>query len=81
MEVLDFEECTQLLGQVPVGRIAITVQALPMILPVDFAFVDDWTPFRTIPGSKLAAATSRVIVAFEVDSYQDDGRSEWSVVA
>jgi nitroimidazol reductase NimA-like FMN-containing flavoprotein (pyridoxamine 5'-phosphate oxidase superfamily) len=81
MEVLDFEECTQLLGQIPVGRIAITVQALPMILPVNFALVDDSILFRTIPGSKLAAATSRAVVAFEVDSYQDDGRSGWSVVA
>ena len=80
MEILSFEECVDCLGQVPVGRIAITVEALPVILPVNFAFADDSIYFRTVPGTKLAAATSRVVVAFEVDSYESDGQAGWSVL-
>jgi nitroimidazol reductase NimA-like FMN-containing flavoprotein (pyridoxamine 5'-phosphate oxidase superfamily) len=80
MEILSAEECTELLRQVPVGRIAITVGALPVILPINFAVVDDAIVFRTISGTKLAAATSNAVVAFEVDSYEDDGRSGWSVM-
>lgn len=80
LEVLSVDECVQLLRQVPVGRIAVTVEALPVVLPVNFAVVDDGILFRTIEGTKLAAATSRAVVAFEVDSYEADGRSGWSVM-
>lgn len=31
-------------------------------------------------GTKLAAATSQAVVAFEVDDYEPDGRSAWSVM-
>ncbi len=80
MEVLSAEECAELLPQMPVGRIAVTVDALPVILPINFAVVDDAVVFRTVPGTKLAAATSNAVVAFEVDSYEADGRSGWSVM-
>ncbi|MGO8871047.1 MAG: pyridoxamine 5'-phosphate oxidase family protein [Acidimicrobiales bacterium] len=80
MEVLGTDQCTELLRQVPVGRVAITVDALPVVLPVNFAVVDDTIVFLTIPGTKLTAATANAVVAFEVDSYEADGRSGWSVV-
>ena len=80
METLSIEECVDCLGQVPIGRIAITVGALPVILPVNFALVDDSIYFRTVPGTKLAAATSRAVVAFEVDSYESGGQAGWSVL-
>ena len=35
---------------------------------------------RTTPGTKLDAATSAAVVAFEVDSYVSDGSVGWSVV-
>ena len=80
METLSIEECIDCLGQVPVGRVAITVGALPVILPVNFALVDDSIYFRTVPGTKLAAATSSAVVAFEIDSYESDGQTGWSVL-
>ena len=36
--------------------------------------------FRTIPGTKLDAATANAVVAFEVDSYAPDNTSGWSVL-
>ena len=80
METLSIEECIDCLGQVPVGRVAITVGALPVILPVNFALVDDSIYFRTVSGTKLAAATSSAVVAFEIDSYESDGQTGWSVL-
>ncbi len=80
MEVLSDDECIDLLRQVPVGRIAVTVDALPVILPVNFAVVDGAVVFRTLEGTKLAAATASAVVAFEVDSYKADGRTGWSVM-
>ena len=80
IETLRLEECIELLGKVPVGRIAITVDALPVILPVNFVVIDDSICFRTAPGTKLAAATSRSVVAFEADSYEANGHTGWSVL-
>lgn len=71
---LSQEECLQLLTIQPVGRIGITVEALPVVLPVNFRLLGDVVVFRTIPGTKLDAATNRPIVAFEVDSYEPNGQ-------
>jgi nitroimidazol reductase NimA-like FMN-containing flavoprotein (pyridoxamine 5'-phosphate oxidase superfamily) len=80
LEVLNEAQCLALLGQVPVGRIGITVGALPVILPVNFAALNGSVIFRTVPGTKLSAATANHVVAFEVDSYEAEGRSGWSVL-
>jgi nitroimidazol reductase NimA-like FMN-containing flavoprotein (pyridoxamine 5'-phosphate oxidase superfamily) len=77
---LDESECLTLLANEPVGRVGITVGSLPVILPVNFAVVDGFVVFQTSPGTKLRAATSNHVVAFEVDSYQPDGHSGWSVL-
>lgn len=80
LQALSAEECAELLHQMPVGRIALTVDALPVILPVNYAVVNEEIVFRTVPGTKLAAASRNAVVAFEVDSYEEDGRSGWSVM-
>ena len=80
MEVLTPDECLAYLRQAPLGRIAVTVEALPVILPVNFAVLDGAVVFRTVAGTKLAAATSHAVVAFEVDDHAADGRSGWSVM-
>ena len=80
LEELSTDECVELLSQATVGRVAINVGALPAILPVNFVVLDGAIVFRTVVGSKLAAATSRAVVAFEIDEYESDGRSGWSVM-
>lgn len=62
------------------GRVGISVKALPVVLPVNFAVVDGTVIFRTVEGTKLKAATAGTVVAFEADGYKDDGRSGWSVL-
>lgn len=80
LEPLSEEECIRLLATQPVGRIGITVHALPAVLPVNFTLLDGAVVFRTIPGTRLDAATNKAVVAFEVDSYEPHGRSGWSVL-
>ncbi len=71
-------ECRQLLTDHSLGRIAFVVAGDPMILPVNYVFVEDRIAFRTDEGEKLMAIPmSRV--AFEIDGH--DGGSAWSVVA
>jgi nitroimidazol reductase NimA-like FMN-containing flavoprotein (pyridoxamine 5'-phosphate oxidase superfamily) len=59
MEILGEDECIDLLRQVPVGRIAVTVDALPVIFPITIAVVDGAVVFRTPPGTKGAQSRSR----------------------
>jgi uncharacterized protein len=78
-EILDRSESLRLLDSVPVGRVAFTTDALPSVQPVTFVLHDHQVVFRTRPGSKLDAALRNAIVAFEVDEYDIQTRTGWSV--
>ncbi len=80
LRALSREECVALLGTVQVGRVGITVGGLPVILPVNFTAADDSVLFRTVAGTKLAAATRRTVVAFEADHFDEDVDRGWSVL-
>jgi nitroimidazol reductase NimA-like FMN-containing flavoprotein (pyridoxamine 5'-phosphate oxidase superfamily) len=81
LELLTEEQCWDLLSQADVGRVGVTLSALPAIFPVNYALIDRSIVFRTGPGTKLAAATAGTVVAFQVDDYQAVDRSGWSVLA
>jgi nitroimidazol reductase NimA-like FMN-containing flavoprotein (pyridoxamine 5'-phosphate oxidase superfamily) len=80
LEVLTEEECYALLREnvATVGRVGVSVGAVPEILPVNFAMIDGTIIFRTGQGSKLHAATRDAVLAFEVDD--SDASSGWSVL-
>lgn len=72
--------CFDLLATVAVGRIGVSVRALPVILPVGYAVTGERVVFRTAPGTKLDAAVHRSVVAFETDRYDPAGDWGWSVL-
>jgi nitroimidazol reductase NimA-like FMN-containing flavoprotein (pyridoxamine 5'-phosphate oxidase superfamily) len=80
LEKLSREECLTLLGSRSVGRVGITLSALPVIFPVNFAVMDGDVVFRSSPGSKLTAAVQRAVVAFEVDDVDNMYHAGWSVL-
>jgi hypothetical protein len=77
--ILSRPECVDLLRSVPVGRIALSVDALPVVLPVNFAMLDDDIVIGTVAGSKLEAAATNAVVAFEAD-WLDHDDPRWSVL-
>ncbi len=79
LEVLSPSECLRLLGEVPIGRVVFTDQALPAVQPVNFVVDGDCVVLRTADGSKLAAAARNAIVAFEVDEIDVEDARGWSV--
>jgi nitroimidazol reductase NimA-like FMN-containing flavoprotein (pyridoxamine 5'-phosphate oxidase superfamily) len=79
LERLSREQCLRLVGQVPLGRIVYTRQALPAVELVNFALADGDIVIRTDSSGKLAAATRGAVVAFEVDSVDIAARAGWSV--
>jgi nitroimidazol reductase NimA-like FMN-containing flavoprotein (pyridoxamine 5'-phosphate oxidase superfamily) len=81
LELLTEEQARRLLAGSEVGRVGITMGALPAIFPVNYRLIDGAIVFRTAPGSKMSAATEGAVVAFEADDYQLADRSGWSVLA
>ena len=81
LELLTEDEARALLAGGQVGRIGISIGALPAIFPVNYRLVDGAIVFRTAPGSKMSAAAAGAVVAFEVDDYGVLDRSGWSVLA
>jgi len=49
------------------------------VLPVVYTVVDGDIVFRTAPGEKLIAAVLHRTVAFEVDAFDVDAHTGWSV--
>src|SRR5205823_2298678 len=59
---------------------AVTMRALPVILPVNFCMLDGDVVLRSGPGTKLDAALANAVVAFEVDSFASMEHTGWSVM-
>lgn len=80
LEPLSEEAAWSLLtGQVH-GRIGLSIGSMPVILPVNFGVIDGCIVFRTAPESRLAAAATGAVVAFEVDSDESSTGPGWSVL-
>ena len=79
-EVLQRDECLRLLAASGFGRVALHSGALPIVLPVNYALGKPGIVFRTARGTKLEAATSNVVVAFEVDEIDEARHAGWSVL-
>jgi nitroimidazol reductase NimA-like FMN-containing flavoprotein (pyridoxamine 5'-phosphate oxidase superfamily) len=80
LEILSPAECWALLGEAKVGRVGVSLGALPAIFPVNYATAEDAVVFCTGPGIKLRAATANAVVAFEVDGFDEDAGTGWSVL-
>ena len=80
LSVLDEDECMRLLSGVRIGRLGVTIGAVPAVFPVNFALVDGAIVFRTGTGTKLDAATRNAVVAFEVDDFDPLYHEGWSVL-
>ncbi len=80
LEHLRAPECFRLAARRPVGRVALSIDALPAVVPVNFCFVGYDVVFRTASMTKFAAALRGAVVAFEVDDFEPVGHRGWSVM-
>lgn len=79
LETLTESECFDLLATHRLGRLAVVIGGRPQIFPVNYALGDRVVAIRTADGTKLAAARN-AHVAFEIDGYDADAGSGWSVL-
>ena len=80
IEVLDEEQCWELLATVEVGRLAVAAAGDVDIYPVNFVLDGHELVFRTAEGTKLVEVVLSGRVAFEADGYDPDRGRAWSVV-
>jgi hypothetical protein len=79
MRELGSAECRRLLSTSGVGRVAVSTQHGPAVVPVNYEVVDGAIAFRTAPDSVPAAAVGAE-VAFEVDHVDEAMSRGWSVL-
>ncbi|WP_367540157.1 helix-turn-helix domain-containing protein [Streptomyces globisporus] len=79
MVELDEALCRTLLGDHGVGRVALTLEDGPVVLPVNYQVLDGEVMFSTGSASPLAAAADTEI-AFEADHIDDAFSRGWSVL-
>lgn len=82
LEVLGRSTCLDLLGTASVGRVALSIDALPVVLPVRFSLDGDDVVVSALAGDRIRSALDDSVVALQVE-----GRSEpadegiaWSVL-
>jgi uncharacterized protein len=80
LETLPFDECLDLLGSVPLGRVGFYADGEVVILPVNHAVDGQEVVFRTAPGSLLTSATEQGPVTFEADQFDTRAQAGWSVL-
>ena len=80
VDELDEAECFVLLAGGSIGRVSVSVDALPVVLPVNYVLMGDSILMRTSTGTKLSAALDQAVVAFEVDDYDLFDHRGWSVL-
>jgi uncharacterized protein len=72
-------ECWDLLRSVPIGRVALSIHALPAIVPVQFSVDGNQLAiclgYHTIPD----ASVNNAVVAFAADAIDPTTRTGWTV--
>ena len=79
IEWLEPEECLRLLAEDEIGRLAVRDGDTPVIFPVNYRLDGEAIVFRADPGTKLSSGP-RAPVSFEIDAFDREHRSGWSVV-
>jgi nitroimidazol reductase NimA-like FMN-containing flavoprotein (pyridoxamine 5'-phosphate oxidase superfamily) len=80
LEVLSNAQCDELLTDNTIGRLAFVSDGDVVIFPVNYRYTNHTIVFRTADGTKLDVAANQQPVAFEIDGYDLDSKTGWSVL-
>ena len=82
IEQMGLDECLELLRGASVGRVAVVIDDFPVVVPVNYTFVEasgrQWFALRTQAGSAIDRAA--IPVALEIDGIDSEGHEGWSVL-
>jgi nitroimidazol reductase NimA-like FMN-containing flavoprotein (pyridoxamine 5'-phosphate oxidase superfamily) len=77
---IERDECLRLLAGDEIGRLAVVAGNTAVVVPVNYALDGETIVFRTDAGTKLDDGP-RARASFEVDCFDRERRTGWSVVA
>jgi nitroimidazol reductase NimA-like FMN-containing flavoprotein (pyridoxamine 5'-phosphate oxidase superfamily) len=77
---LEKGQCLELLGGTHIARVVLSINCLPVALPVNMALLGEDVIFSTDSGSKLTAAVEAQVVSVEADDIDLMYRTGWSVL-
>lgn len=75
----DESQCRDLLGRTQIGHVALSVRALPAVVPLPYA-VTDAGIFIGCDVDQVAEAMERSVVALQSDGFDEDARKRWTVL-
>ena len=75
-----YDDCLALLRTTGIGRVALSIDALPVVMPVNFAMFGDDIVFRPMLDEKLSRSAGDVVLAFQVDNFDLASHTGWSVL-
>ncbi len=79
-ESLSDAECLRILRSRPIGRLGLTVDGVPWILPVSYSVHGEGVVFRTTVGTRFDDLVLGADVVFETDSADPAFQSGWAVL-
>ena len=74
------DECRDRLRPGGIGRVGVSVAALPAIFPVRFALLGNDVVFRAASTGRFSDAISNAIVAFQSDAVDERRNRAWTVL-
>ena len=77
---LDRAQCLELLDCARIARVVLSIECLPVALPVNISLWGEDVMFSTDSGSKLTAAVEGQVVSVEADDIDLTYRTGWSVL-
>jgi len=77
---LAYDECVRLLHAGVVGRAAVATPQGPQITPMNYSVIGEALMIATSPYSALGTYGAGSLVAFEVDHFDYEAHTGWSVV-
>ena len=80
IEIMSSAECERRLTEGSIGRIALLVAGEPLIVPVVYRYDRGAVVFRTAAGEKLDAIAVNAPAAFEIDDWDPQRHTGWSVL-
>jgi hypothetical protein len=76
----DDDQCLALLGRAQLGRIALSLRAMPVVIPVRYTLNNGDLLF-TASGDELTRALHGNIAALQADGFEEDRGQRWTVFA
>jgi hypothetical protein len=80
LDEIGAEDCWRLAASMPLGRVGFVRAGRPVVLPVNHVVDRHTIMFRTDDHSTLGNLEAGEPVAFEIDDFDDDQRTGWSVM-